>query len=117
MTVEKLTTTILGDGPGRTTKLVGYRIGPEDAQKKVFLQGALHADEQPGIMALCALLPKLIEADNKNNLTAEFVVYPMVNPLGMANIEFGMHQGRYDVASGVNFNRSWPDPGKRRCYS
>ncbi len=109
MTLEKLITTIHGDGPGRTTQLIGYRLGPENVQKKVFLQGALHADEQPGIMALCSLLPKLIEADRNGNLSAEFVVYPMVNPLGMANVEFGMHQGRYDIASGVNFNRNWPD--------
>lgn len=109
MAFERLTTPIYGDGPGRTTQLIGYRLGPRNTHKKVFLQGALHADEQPGIMALCALLPKLIEADKNGDLAAEFVIYPMVNPLGMANVEFGMHQGRYDVASGVNFNRNWPD--------
>jgi hypothetical protein len=32
----------------------------------------------------------------------------MVNPLGMGDIEFGQHQGRYNRASGVNHNRDWP---------
>ncbi|MBX2869499.1 MAG: succinylglutamate desuccinylase/aspartoacylase family protein [Acidiferrobacterales bacterium] len=109
MAVERIITEIRGDGPGRLTELNGYRIGPVNPVKKVYLQGALHADEQPGIMALSSLLPLLFEADRTNQLTAEFVVFPMVNPLGMGTVEFGMHQGRYDLPSGVNFNRDWPD--------
>lgn len=109
MTIQKISKTIHGDSPGKSVTLQGFRIGPSSATKKVYLQGALHSDEQPGIMALHHLLPMLFEADRKNYLEAEFVVFPMVNPLGMENIEFGMHQGRYDVPSGINFNRSWPD--------
>lgn len=109
MTIERLQHQLRGDSPGRTMDLNGFRIGPPDAEKKVYLQGALHADEQPGIMALVHLLPMLKAADERGELTASFVVFPMVNPIGMGNIEFGMHQGRYDRVSGVNFNRDWPD--------
>jgi predicted deacylase len=109
MTIQKISKIIRGDSPGKSVTLQGFRIGPSGATKKAYLQGALHSDEQPGIMALHHLLPMLFEADRKDYLEAEFVVFPMVNPLGMENIEFGMHQGRYDVPSGINFNRGWPD--------
>lgn len=109
MAIEHIQKTITGDSPGKTIELNGYRIGPGDATKKVYLQGALHADEQPGIMALIHLLPMLADADGKGELEAQFVLFPMVNPIGMGTIEFGMHQGRYDRVSGVNFNRDWPD--------
>ena len=109
MGIQRINKTITGNSPGKTTELNGFRIGPQGTGKKAYLQGALHSDEQPGIMALHHLLPLLFEADTRGILQAEFVVFPMVNPLGMENIEFGMHQGRYDVPSGVNFNRGWPD--------
>ncbi len=107
--MERIREIIYGDSPGKTTELNGFRLGNRGSGKKVYLQGALHSDEQPGIMALHHLLPRLIAADEAGQLNAEFVVFPMVNPIGMGNIGFGMHQGRYDLPSGVNFNRDWPD--------
>lgn len=109
MSFEQIVKTIIGDAPGQSIELNYYRIGPENAPIKVFLQGSLHADEQPGMMVLHHLLLQLRRADTAGLLNAEFVVFPMVNPIGMANIEFRKHQGRYHAASGVNFNRQWPD--------
>ncbi len=109
MSVERLQYTIAGDAPGHSVALNGFRIGPENATRKVFLQGALHADEQPGILVLSHLLPMLEAADARGELSTSFVLFPMVNPVGMGGIGFGQHQGRYDLASGVNFNRDWPD--------
>ncbi|HPQ96276.1 MAG: succinylglutamate desuccinylase/aspartoacylase family protein [Thiothrix sp.] len=109
MSCERITHIIRGDAPGRTTELNGFRLGPPDAPRKVFLQAALHADEQPGILILHHLLALLKTADEQNLLQARFVLFPMTNPLGMGDISFRQHQGRYDRASGVNFNRNWPD--------
>ncbi|MFT5220781.1 MAG: putative deacylase [Planctomycetota bacterium] len=109
MAAEKISKTLLGDTPGRSTELTYFRIGPADATKKVYLQGAMHADEQPGILILHHLLELLMAADGRGELNAQFVVFPMVNPLGMGDIEFGRHQGRYNRSSGVNHNRQWPD--------
>jgi predicted deacylase len=105
---EKIKKILVGDTPGRSTELNYFRIGPQDATRKVYLQAALHADEQPGIMVLHHLLPLLQAADTAGELNAQFVVFPMVNPLGMGDIEFGQHQGRYNRSSGVNHNRDWP---------
>ena len=107
MSFERVVKTLLGDAPGRGTELNYYRVGPAEPVKKVYLQGAIHADEQPGILILHHLLERLRAADAAGELAAEFVVFPMVNPLGMGDIEFGKHQGRYSRASGVNYNRGW----------
>ncbi|MDJ0779026.1 MAG: succinylglutamate desuccinylase/aspartoacylase family protein [Gammaproteobacteria bacterium] len=107
MSFERICKTLVGDAPGRSTELNYYRVGPDAPGKKVYLQGAIHADEQPGILVLHHLLALLRAADSAGELEAEFVVLPMVNPLGMGDIEFGKHQGRYNRASGVNYNRGW----------
>ena len=108
MSFDKVSKTLVGDTPGRTTELNYFRIGPAGAEKKVYLQAALHADEQPGILILHHLLQLLRDADAAGELNAQFVLFPMVNPLGMGDIEFGQHQGRYNRSSGVNHNRDWP---------
>ena len=98
-----------GDTPGSTIELPFYRIGPANAPEKVYLQAALHADEQPGTMLLHHLLPMLRQADEQELLRARFVVIPMANPMGMANLVHRTHIGRYDLNTGVNYNRQWPD--------
>lgn len=109
MSCERICIPLTGDSPGRTTELTYFRIGPGDSGRKAYLQAALHADEQPGILVLHHLLALLKEADASGLLNAEFVLMPMVNPLGMGDIEFGSHQGRYNRSTGVNHNRRWPD--------
>ncbi len=101
--------TIAGDTPGASHDLVWYRCGDTSSGRKVYLQSALHADEHPGTMLLHHLLPMLREADERDALRAEFIVVPMVNPLGMASFSFRTHLGRYDANTGLNHNRRWPD--------
>ncbi|QYO75927.1 succinylglutamate desuccinylase/aspartoacylase family protein [Devosia salina] len=109
MTFQQHTTVLAGDAPGQSTTLYWYTAGPEDAPTKVHLQAAMHADEQPGTMALHHLLPMLRDADAAGRLKARFVVFPSVNPLGLATRVLRRHIGRYDLETGVNFNRRWPD--------
>ena len=52
MTFKLETLRLRGDTPGTVVELPFYRIGPSDAPEKVYLQAALHADEQPGTMLL-----------------------------------------------------------------
>lgn len=109
MTFQLHQTSLPGDTPGASTMLYWYTAGPEDAQTKVHLQAALHADEQPGTMALHHLLPMLADADAAGQLKARFAIFPSVNPLGLANRSLRHHIGRYDIETGVNYNRRWPD--------
>ena len=109
MTFELHRTTLSGDIPGTSTELFWYTAGPADAPRAVHLQAALHADEQPGTMALHHLLPMLRDADADGALRARFTIFPSVNPLGLANRSLRHHIGRYDTETGVNYNRRWPD--------
>ncbi len=109
MTFQLHHTNLAGDTPGVSTKLYWYTAGPEDAETRVHLQAALHADEQPGTMALHHLLPRLRDADAAGQLKAHFTIFPSVNPLGLANYSLRHHIGRYDIETGVNYNRRWPD--------
>jgi Predicted deacylase len=109
MAFEQHVTVLAGDTPGTHATLYSYTAGPEDASVKVHLQAALHADEQPGTMALHHLLPMLRDADAWGQLRARFVVFPSVNPLGLATRTLRTHVGRYDLVTGVNYNRRWPD--------
>lgn len=109
MTFQLHHTSLLGDTPGTATKLYWYTIGPDDAETRIHLQAALHADEQPGTMALHHLLPRLRDADAGGQLRAHFTIFPSVNPLGLANYALRHHIGRYDIETGVNYNRRWPD--------
>ena len=109
MSFEQHQTILANDTPGATTTLCSYTAGPADAPTKVHLQAALHADEQPGTMALHHFLPLLRAADAAGQLNARFVVFPSVNPLGLANTSLRHHIGRYDTGTGLNYNRRWPD--------
>jgi predicted deacylase len=109
MAFEQHALTLAGDTPGTHATLYSYTAGPQDAPVKVHLQAALHADEQPGSMVLHHLLAMLRDADAKGQLRARFVVFPSVNPLGLATRTLRTHIGRYDLVTGVNYNRRWPD--------
>lgn len=109
MTFQLHQTALSGDTPGAVTTLYSYTAGPAAAPTKVHLQAALHADEQPGTMALHHFLPMLRDADAAGQLNARFVVFPSVNPLGLANTALRHHIGRYDTGTGLNYNRRWPD--------
>ncbi len=109
MTFQQHTLILPGDAPGHSTTLYSYSVGPETANTKVHLQAALHADEQPGTMVLHHLLPMLRDADVAGKLNARFVIFPSVNPLGLATRVLRRHIGRYDLETGINFNRRWPD--------
>ena len=109
MAFELHQTTLTGDTPGAATTLYWYTAGPADAPTRVHLQAALHADEQPGTMALHHLLPRLRDADAAGQLSAHFTIFPSVNPLGLATSTLRHHIGRYDLQTGINYNRRWPD--------
>jgi predicted deacylase len=109
MAFERKTLSLKPDTPGIAAELTFYRAGPPDASEKVYIQAALHADEQPGTLILHHLLGLLRQADEQERLNVRFTVVPIANPLGMANLVSRHHLGRSDPNTGVNYNRQWPD--------
>jgi len=85
------------------------RFGSPGARPKAYLQAGLHADEFPGMLVLRHLAARLEEAAHQGRLVGEVVLVPQANPIGLAQQDFGVLQGRFDQASGSNFNRDYPD--------
>ncbi|MEK9860841.1 MAG: succinylglutamate desuccinylase/aspartoacylase family protein, partial [Alphaproteobacteria bacterium] len=107
--MDLITTPIPSDTPGSSFALQYYRFGTAGQGQKIYMQAGLHADEQPGMLILHHLLPMLEKAEAEGRLHGEVVVMPMVNPLGMAHLQFHTHRGRYHPVNGLNYNRRWLD--------
>lgn len=99
--------------PGERKTVRMLRYGKADARPKVYIHAALHADEAPGILVAHHLVRMLDEADARGEIAGQIVVVPAANPLGLAQYLNGDHLGRYDLQTGRNFNRNWPDFGNR----
>lgn len=92
--------------------LVVHRFGNPGSRPKVYLQGALHADEVSATVALAELVGALQRAEEWGQICGEVIVVPHCNPLGAKQFVLGRHLGRFSL-DGRNFNRAFPQVGKR----
>ncbi|WP_368622255.1 succinylglutamate desuccinylase/aspartoacylase family protein [Paraburkholderia sp. BR13444] len=96
---------------GTRRELASLHFGPRDAaagQQKIYIQAALHADETPAMLVGVMLRRRLMELDDAGDVDAQIVLVPVANPVGLAQHVLGQFIGRFDLASGRNFNRSFP---------
>ncbi len=98
-----------GDTPGAHHEVMFHRYGAAGGGPKAYLQGSLHADETPGMMALHHLIPMLDQADRDGRLRGEIVIVPYANPIGLGQFVNQSQLGRYALSGDGNFNRNWPD--------
>lgn len=94
---------------GTSRAILVHRYGTAGGRPKAYLQASLHADEIPAMMALHHLQGLLDDADAAGWVTGEIVLVPAANPIGLGQHASGVHLGRYELHSGGNFNRGWPD--------
>lgn len=94
-------------GTRRSLRVVRYGSG--SFGRKATLQAGLHADEPPGFLVMHHLMNLLDGADRDNRITSEIVLIPVANPIGWDQWDHETMQGRFETASGVNFNREIPD--------
>lgn len=110
-------------------QLSHFHFGAPGTGEKVYLQAGLHADEIPGMLVLHYLKRLLSQAERRGELRGEIILVPVANPPGLAQVLLSGGVGRFDLASGRNFNRDFPDlaalaqpylrppsPGSRREY-
>ncbi len=90
---------------GDRKELCVITYGAENSGQKAYLQAGLHADESPGVMTMHCLLALLDEADRKGLIQSQIVLVPVANPIGGAQWDHDRLVGRFDRATGVNFNR------------
>ena len=89
---------------GQSSFIGVHTFGPSGGQK-VYIQAGLHADEHPGLLVAQYLIGELALLEQQNKLTAQFVVVPFANPIGLRQRTFGKLTGRCDWHTGQNFNR------------
>lgn len=100
---------IAGDTPGLEWRIPVIRFQGRNAKApSVYIQAALHANELPGTALLHFLCARLRKADAEGAILGDITVVPQANPIGAAQSHFGEMQGRFDLASRVNFNRDYP---------
>ena len=98
--------------PGAHHELVSLHFGTPATSgggPKVLIQASLHADEVPGMLVAHHLRRQLLALDAAGRVNGEVVLVPAANPLGMAQWMLRAPQGRFDWASGENFNRQFAD--------
>lgn len=82
-----------------------YGSGP----RKAYIQASLHADEMPGMRVAVELKRRLAELEAQGCLRGVVELVPVANPIGLGQMFQATHQGRFDFASGANFNRDFVD--------
>ncbi len=100
---------LMAESPGTEQFLTVFRYGNPENRPKVYLQAALHADEIPGMLVLHHLCAMLDAAEDRGDIAGDITVVPSANPIGLAQHVAGRHLGRYDLPSGINFNRGYAD--------
>src|SRR5215813_13103326 len=103
------TISLPGAMPGTARQLRVFSFGDPGARPKAYLQAGLHADEPAGMMILRELCKLLAAAEVAGEIQGEIVVVPMANPLGVDQALNSAIMGRFELRTGANFNRSWPD--------
>lgn len=78
------------------------------AHTKVLIQASLHADELPGMLVAHHLRALLEAAEQRGDLRGEVVLLPIANPIGLDQTVLHSQLGRFELASGENFNRHYP---------
>jgi len=87
----------------------GKKSDGSTAERSVYLQGSLHADEWPPSLVLNQLIKELETLERDGKLRADFTVVPFCNPIGLDQNLSHLQMGRFDLDSGKNFNRDFPN--------
>ncbi|HEU4853298.1 MAG TPA: succinylglutamate desuccinylase/aspartoacylase family protein [Telluria sp.] len=88
-------------------QLTSFHFGQPGSGKKVYIQAALHADEIPGMLVAQFLRRELEVLEREGRVRGEVVLVPAANPIGLSQAIHGAPFGRFDLATGVNFNRAY----------
>lgn len=106
-TLERLN--LMSSSPGTIRHITLHRYGTAGQAPKVYVQAALHANELPAILVAQHLIDLLDEAEAAGKIIGEIVIVPAANSIGLGQVVDGVHLGRYDLATGQNFNRGFVD--------
>lgn len=95
---------------GTSREITSYhfgRVSNSSNGKKVYIQSSLHADEIPGMLVSHYLRQSFTSLEQAGAIAGELVLVPVANPIGLAQDIQGSAFGRFDMATGINFNRGY----------
>jgi hypothetical protein len=98
---------------GNQRSLTVLRYGERGGGPKAYIQAGLHADEPPGFLVMHHLRTRLERLAVRGAIRGEILLVPLANPIGVTQWRDDLLQGRFEFASGVNFNRRHPDLTER----
>lgn len=93
---------------GTDREIVSFHYGNEQPGQKIYIQASLHADELPGMLVAHHLRRRFAELEADGKIVGEIVVVPVANPVGLSQTLLHSQVGRFEMASGENFNRHYP---------
>jgi hypothetical protein len=99
---------LISQAIGTQRHLNSMHFGQAGARPKVLIQASLHADELPGMLVAHHLRSLLQVAEKRGELLGEVVLLPIANPIGLDQTVLHSQLGRFELASGENFNRHYP---------
>jgi predicted deacylase len=92
---------------GTSREIISLHYGSALNSKKVYIQSSLHADEIPGMLVMQYLRKQLDLLEDAGLIQGEIILVPIANPIGLDQEIHGTAFGRFDLASGINFNRGY----------
>ena len=107
--MRRIATRLAHTSLGTTRELTSFHFGRAGARPKAYVQAGLHAGEHPGVLVARKLIDRLTVLEADDGVRGEVVVVPVANSIGLGQHMLGVHQGRFDAATGENFNRHFPD--------
>jgi len=94
---------------GTFREVVSFHFkGQATSGPKVYIQAGLHASELPGLLVAHYLREKLLLEEENGHFLGEVLLVPVSNPIGLDQTLLTYQMGRFDLASGENFNRHFP---------
>jgi predicted deacylase len=94
------------DSPARY-QLTSLHYGAPGSGRKAYLQASLHADEVPAMLVAQFLRRELDRLEAEGRIKGEVILVPAANPIGLAQSVHGAPLGRFDLTTGLNFNRAF----------
>jgi uncharacterized protein len=107
--MQTLSHSLLADSVATQRHITSFHFGSQTSGRKAYLQAGLHADEIPGMLVLHHLKALLGTAESAGLIAGEIVLVPLANPIGQSQHLLYEALGRFDLASGENFNRLYPE--------
>jgi predicted deacylase len=92
-------------------QLSSCHYGRAGSGRKAYIQAALHADEVPALLVAQFLRRSLEGLDAEGRIRGEIVLVPAANPVGLSQVVQGTPFGRFDLGTGINFNRAFRHVG------